>query len=75
MSEANLRKCKTCSIVKHRIMVGKYGNGDTRWVDNRGKLWSGNVCPLCNKRRSKENMRKYRAKPKTPQGPGTDGNV
>jgi len=74
MSEANLRKCKICNYIKHRIMIGKYRNGDSRWADNRGKLWSGNVCPVCNKKRSKQNMRNLRSRPKS-EGENSDGNI
>lgn len=59
--EQNLRKCKTCNLLKMRILDGKFPNGkNKRFRDQQNYLWSGNVCGVCNKERIKELMNKRR---------------
>lgn len=61
MSEVNMRICKVCNENKQRISDGKYPNSkNTRFINEEGKLWSGNTCPRCLVNRSKENMKKLR---------------
>lgn len=64
--EKNKRLCKQCNLLKDRIETGKYPDGkNKRYSDETGKLWNGSVCPVCNKSRSHENMKKLRAKRKS----------
>lgn len=61
MLEANLCHCKKCGELKTRIEDGKYPNSkNKRYVDGSKKLWSGKVCPECQKNRTKENMKNMR---------------
>lgn len=59
--ETNLRLCKVCSILKPRVLAGKWKK-DNKWTDNEGNLWSGSTCPECNKNRLKLTMRIKRTK-------------
>ena len=60
--ETNQRKCKRCLYTKTRIATDKIGTlkKDTRYVDQYGKIWNGNLCPECNKVRAKSSMKKTR---------------
>lgn len=61
-NESNLRTCKNCLLQKRRIQDGKFANGrDKRWVDESGRQWCGSICPLCNKERARENMKRLRS--------------
>lgn len=55
--ESNLTICRKCMEKKLRVFVGKYPSGNKRYKDEFGNLWSGNICPSCNKNRIKEAMR------------------
>lgn len=47
--------------MKIRTESGKYPNGkDKKYTDETGKLWSGSICPPCNKIRANETMKKKR---------------
>ena len=64
--EKNVRLCKQCNLLKDRIETGKYpDNKNKKYSDNTGKLWSGSICPECNKTRSHNNMKKLRARRKS----------
>lgn len=60
--ETNLRICKQCQQLKTRIDAGKFNSTkkDKKYVDETGKLWSGSLCPECNKIRLKDVMRNKR---------------
>lgn len=61
MPEKNLRKCKKCGISKIRILQGYYPNRKNKcWVDDLNREWNGNLCPVCNQVRTKENKRKVK---------------
>ena len=45
--EMNKRICKTCGLIKDRILVGKFDNRNKKYHDETGKTWNGNVCPKC----------------------------
>lgn len=59
--ESNKRTCKVCLLLKSRISDGKFNKRDKRWIDESGKLWNGSVCPICNKQRARENMKRLRS--------------
>jgi hypothetical protein len=59
--ERNLRACKVCGIQKLRIENDKFNHKDKRWIDEKGKIWMGNICPPCNVIRANANMKKLRA--------------
>lgn len=60
VAEQNMRKCKTCGILKVRIQDGKFKSGNKRWVSETGQQWSGNYCADCNRDRAKNMMNKLR---------------
>lgn len=63
--ETNLRLCKRCNEVKRRTLSGKYPDQrDKKWVGEDGLLWNGNVCGVCNQKRSKEVMAAKRLRQK-----------
>lgn len=45
--EKNIWICKTCRALVERISKGRYPNGDPKYVNKAGKLWSGRTCPEC----------------------------
>lgn len=48
------RICRECRVIKTRVGAGRYPNGkDTKWVDEHGKQWNGNMCPSCFKYRTR----------------------
>lgn len=59
--ETNLTTCKLCQQNKIRIFVGKFPSRSRKYQDENGALWSGTICPPCNKARLKEIMRVKRA--------------
>lgn len=58
--EKNMKVCKVCMILKLRIVAGKFNERSYKYIDNRGKLWNGRVCPDCHKNVCKNNMRDLR---------------
>lgn len=61
MEEKNLRKCKQCEQLKIRIKSGRYPNSkDSKYVDDTGRQWSGNVCPSCHAENCKKKKREKR---------------
>lgn len=62
MTESDKRHCKICNELKSRILDGKYNAKDKRYKDENGKLWNGKICPSCQKRKTRDNMRSLRDK-------------
>lgn len=63
--EQDLRECKQCNIKKLRIRSGKYpSEKDTKFVDNEGKIWNGNICPECHNENRKAYQKEKRRKAK-----------
>lgn len=52
-------KCKNCQTEKCKEPVVR--NDTTRFVDHKGKLWNGKVCPECYREYNRMRMRKSRA--------------
>lgn len=62
--EINERKCKTCGVMKKRILVGKYDHKNKKYVDEHDKSWMGNKCPECHVAQVRLNMQLLRVKRK-----------
>lgn len=60
VKDVDIKECKICKLLKKRILVGQYQNGNKKWSDENGKLWSGFYCPECNIERSNKTMKKLR---------------
>ena len=60
MEEKNIRKCKICSFLRERTLVGKFDDVNKKYKDEFGLTWNGNVCGKCHRMRAKETMRKGR---------------
>lgn len=68
MPELNKHICKKCNQVKDRVDDGRYPNGNKRYRDSNGELWSGKTCPSCTRDRLKNHMRTKRSSNGTDQG-------
>lgn len=67
MREKNKRQCKKCTRIKIRISSGRFPNKkDTRYVDENGKMWSGQMCPECHRLRMSSHMKDKRSKIEEP---------
>ena len=53
--------CSKCKSVKNRHVIKKFDNGHDHAQDETGSMWSGNVCPDCQKDRRNHKDRAYRA--------------
>ena len=63
MREKNKNQCKQCMRIKMRISAGRFPNKkDTRYVDENGKMWSGQLCPECHKLRMAAYMKTKRSR-------------
>lgn len=57
IKETSTFKCKHCSQIIVRTMVGRYPNGrDKRWVDTNGET-CGFVCSVCHREKMALNLK------------------
>ena len=59
--ESNKCLCRGCSLLKDRILAGKFDAINKKWVDESGLSWNGKTCPSCHQMNCRENMRKKRS--------------
>lgn len=64
MGDADVRQCKLCQEYKVRIHRGKFDFRNKRFMDQKGGLWNGNVCPPCNRARVNAKMKELRERRK-----------
>lgn len=63
LNRSNYATCKQCNKTLLKISDGTFPNGlDTRWINDKGKLWSGRCCPDCHKENTKTHLKNKRAK-------------
>lgn len=56
--ESSVIRCTYCSKTCIRFMAGRYPNGkDKKWVDDKGREFSGRTCPECHANRAALNGR------------------
>lgn len=53
--------CKVCKQIKSRLQAGKFDEKNKKWVDEKGKLFNGKVCPDCHRDKMKEQVKAKRA--------------
>lgn len=57
--ETSVIKCTFCTKVCTRYLAGRYPNGkDKKWVDEKGREFSGRTCPPCHSNRIAKNKRR-----------------
>lgn len=54
------KECKVCKQIKSRINSGTFDGVNKKWVDEKGKQWSGRTCPDCHRIKTRENMQRLR---------------
>lgn len=60
--ESSVIKCSRCYKVVTRYLAGRYPNGkDKKWVDEKGREFSGRTCPPCHSDRAAGNNRRRRS--------------
>lgn len=57
ISEAH---CKSCKILKKRILIGKFDLYNKKYIDDNGLTWNGKMCGECHQKRVKEHMANLR---------------
>ena len=62
--ESSVIKCTFCSKVVTRYLAGRYPNGkDKKWVDEKGREFSGRTCPPCHVQRvARKKNKNFKAK-------------
>jgi hypothetical protein len=59
--ETSVIKCSFCEKVCTRYLAGRYPNGkDKKWVDEKGREFSGRTCPMCHSKRAANTNRRKR---------------
>ena len=64
LNEENLCTCRVCGENKLRIQKGKFLSKNKKWVDSKGKMWTGRRCPDCVVRIQRELQKQRRSKKK-----------
>lgn len=56
----DITTCRECNKKVLRVEEAPFPNGGRRFVDEKGALWNGRVCPACNRLRAAESMSERR---------------